>query len=233
MRLSTTKRGFTLVELLAVIAIVSFLAAIIIPLLGSVRKTARTSQCAGNLRQLHTAAATYAAENRGLYVPNQAVDAAGISRNWYDDEAFQRKLGEVSTGVVGATALTLRCPSAGDAIPSKWGGYGINNEGNTGNAAWSPGATATPRRRAFYLNRVPDPAKTMAFADSLDWQLYRAGIDKYTFADPGDETPAAQAVAFRHAGAANVVFLDGHLERLDREQFKQRPAIWILLPTSS
>ncbi len=56
--------GFTLVELLTVVAIIGVLAGILIPVLGSVRKTARISASLSNLRQLGTAVQIFVAENK-------------------------------------------------------------------------------------------------------------------------------------------------------------------------
>lgn len=54
------RNGFTLVELLTVIAIVGLLAAIVVPTVGSLRENARNTQCLNNLRQLGLATKLYA-----------------------------------------------------------------------------------------------------------------------------------------------------------------------------
>ena len=57
--------GFTLVELLTVIAIVGVLAAVIIPVVGKVRASARASADLANMRQLGKSMLLYAGENKG------------------------------------------------------------------------------------------------------------------------------------------------------------------------
>ena len=57
--------GFTLIELLTVVAIIGVLAAILFPVLGRVRETAKDSRCVENLHQIGLAIQTYAADNKG------------------------------------------------------------------------------------------------------------------------------------------------------------------------
>src|SRR5438045_2843642 len=49
------KSAFTLVELLVVIAVIIILLALLLPAVGSVRSSARTSQCASRLEQIGVA----------------------------------------------------------------------------------------------------------------------------------------------------------------------------------
>jgi len=62
---SNGRRGFTLVELLIVIGIITLLVAILMPALSKARRMARQIQCASNLRNLVNYTFMYGNENRG------------------------------------------------------------------------------------------------------------------------------------------------------------------------
>jgi prepilin-type N-terminal cleavage/methylation domain-containing protein/prepilin-type processing-associated H-X9-DG protein len=58
------RTGFTLIELLVVISIIALLVGILLPALGAARRTAQNSQCLSNVRQMNTAAMSFAADHR-------------------------------------------------------------------------------------------------------------------------------------------------------------------------
>jgi prepilin-type N-terminal cleavage/methylation domain-containing protein len=71
---SNERRGFTLLELLAVIATIAILAAILLPVLNKAKTRAQRTSCQSNLRQLAYACQMYAADNNGSLVESYPID---------------------------------------------------------------------------------------------------------------------------------------------------------------
>ncbi len=73
------RRAFTLVELLIVMAIITTLAALLLPAVLRAREASRSTQCISNLRQLYFGQAQFLDANRA-YVPYRWEDANHVNR---------------------------------------------------------------------------------------------------------------------------------------------------------
>ncbi len=104
---SLRKSGFTLVEIMIVVAIIGLLAAIAIPNFVRARTTAQMNACINNLRQIDGAKQQWALENKvGQTATPQASD-------------IQPYLGRGTTGTL------PKCPA--DSSQSFASSYSINN----------------------------------------------------------------------------------------------------------
>jgi prepilin-type N-terminal cleavage/methylation domain-containing protein/prepilin-type processing-associated H-X9-DG protein len=83
------RRGFTLAELMVVIAIVALLVAMLTPLLSSVYAVARQSLCANNLRNIRVAVATLAARDKIARTGALAVDGWRSQLSAYDANSLE------------------------------------------------------------------------------------------------------------------------------------------------
>lgn len=94
-------RGYTLVELLVVVAIVLILIALLLPSLSGARTQAQTLRCANHLRQNGNALLIYAARNAGRLPAYRGGGA------WLWDLPYDTRDAIVNSG---ATRETMYCP---------------------------------------------------------------------------------------------------------------------------
>lgn len=213
-------RAFALIELLTVIAIVGILAAILIPVAGRVRQSARSAHCIKNLQGLGTAFQLYAADNRGLY-PALRFRDDGVAPtlknpsgdNWQTElSAYQSRAVNDLNKLHAATDSYVFCPQfiASYESDSRWkstistsAGYGMNPNLATGVNIWD---------RRFLATRIPRPSRAILVGDSgsyhlsatTAWQPDPNVLGGYVSGDP-----------VRHSGKANYLFADGHVAVLD------------------
>ena len=114
----TTKnrRGFSLVELLAVVLVLAVLAAVAIPLYTSQRKSAAGRSCKANITAIAAACSGYALRNNAY--PAALASLVGAAEGM--TEIPKCPLGQSYTYSVAAGVATLTCPN--DAAHAGYGG---------------------------------------------------------------------------------------------------------------
>ncbi|MGC8541514.1 MAG: prepilin-type N-terminal cleavage/methylation domain-containing protein [Phycisphaerae bacterium] len=110
--------GFTLVELLTVIAVIAILIALLLPALNQARLLANRIVCASNLRSIGQANTLYASQNNGLYPPifigNWPHGGLGYNYNYYQPWGLGLLY---ATGILPNPAVYY-CPASGVFNPA-------------------------------------------------------------------------------------------------------------------
>jgi len=222
-----SRTGFTLVELLVVISLVTLLVALLLPVLGQARESARRVACASNVHQVGDALLAYALDHNWWF-PNH--DDWGRSNTLYggtrghsaeppvnynhaantygaDRRPVNPYIG-VPLNADPETDLPLhRCPSD-EGMPDV-----INSVSFT--AYWLFGssynynyyAPVAPRPATLSVTRAPNvvnPAFTVLVGDAVIWNYWPGGGGERGQRWHDDQKPTA-----------NIVFVDGHAAYLD------------------
>lgn len=194
--------GFTLVELLVVVAIVALLVAILLPALAGAREAAKAVQCLSNLRTAGQAVVMYQNDNDGHFpVSSHTTGSLADESSWI-----------VSLEEHGVTEPMRKCP-VDPARAERVSSYVTNDhfEPLVPGIDYNPftGRTLPGGRRIAYTRvfHVPAPSETVYAAEAAGEgavdHLHSIG---WTSAA---EIPAWIAVE-RHRGGANYLFADGH-----------------------
>ena len=222
--------GFTLVEVLVVIAIIGILAALLMPTLSLAKARARRIECGNHVRQLGIGLHEFVSDTHTypLYIDSVGGNGAQTEKFVFWNDEVDQQLGGRPKSIVGYWCRGVwLCPSVPtkDVVPA--GSYGYNSSG-LGNKVDSLGLGGTygfaHTAGGTYVVKPPvnasalvNPSDMMAIGDGFhgdgaqivcgDSLLWRH--DYNAFYGRSANTAAANA---RHQGKANVVFCDGHVE---------------------
>jgi len=244
-------RGFTLVELLTVIAIIAVLAAIIFPAFSTARGKARQVSCVSNLKQIGLGFQMYAQDYDGYLPYARDASDAFVPEIWtFAPKACQDRLATMPMlhGVPLTLAATQTVPSlyltgvldpylknkeiwrcAGDTGFD----YLDNNDSCGGPCPMDARPTMYEKYGASYLWRT-----ALALADkpvdSLEWRTWdgkTVGPSGINLLFDGNGSWHGSPLSFGKSSLRYVtLFVDGHAKLLTNQQYQEAWATLLLDP---
>lgn len=222
-------RGFTLIELMVVISIISLLIAILLPALSAARNTARTTLCASQLRQIQIGLINYASDGDGrLPYSKFGLANAGNPGTWH----WAGKL--VEEGYI-TDKRSFWCASRDEGWTSQILNVNTNIAQNvrwayTGYSAnhWGamPRSQYEPTNKPVHLDDARIPGSSLlVLTEGFAPSHLSTGRDGFYIIEPGS---TGQAL-FSHQTVTNTTFLDGHGQSLrtkDDLGFDPETGLW-------
>lgn len=188
--------GFTLLELLVVVAIIGILAALIFPAFSRARESGRAISCAAHLKQIGLGLMQYESDNDGYY------PTAGATVLWDEiDPATGRGPWMQQIDPYVKSRQIYKCPSDSHSDYS----YFLSAR-----AAYLDKGQFAP----VFATRIAFPDKFVLGGDTGDFLTEDADKDDYTqncVGGPDNGTPAMKWQ--QHNGRQNILFADGHVKR--------------------
>lgn len=188
-------KGFTLVELLVVIAVIAILAALLLPVLNASKQRAFTSQCISNARQIGVGMIQYADDSKGLLPESGGT----ILWNQTDPETLNYSWMQQIFSYTKNTNV-YHCPS------DLQGRFSYFNGVRAAFIVANDFASVDTKQVRF-------PAAQVMAGDTL-WTLAEiadADKDDYSLNCVGGPTNGTPWVGWqRHHNGQNVLFIDGH-----------------------
>jgi prepilin-type N-terminal cleavage/methylation domain-containing protein/prepilin-type processing-associated H-X9-DG protein len=200
-RMSFTRKGFTLTELLMVIAIIAILMSMLLPALKRVKMLGMETLCRSNLRQLSFAMNNYAFDYDGW------ATYSIWGSNYLYGPTVQSRWGYTLCPYIGYPVGTSQDPPAPVSIcPSgRRDGTGDRTESNgTPNFSYAfnyclcRGNTLTSNRGEKITN-VREPSRRLYCADAIICGAVTLSNNN--------------SFSRRHGGSDNIIFVDGHTEK--------------------
>jgi len=208
--------GFSVIELLIAITIISVLMAFVFPVLQHARERGRQIQCLNNMRQIGVALRLYQNDHKGKY-PQGAVDATHNWQNALADPAlggFYMPAGMLGTDGSGKPKFktSLLCPTMvkrSDFLAyGEYWGYSLNMPRvdisyNAGGAPWN-----MIQYQGSDLDEIyPESSQAAVLTDGNFNQFWDGDWDAFT-----STAWYIWAVIPIHNDGVNVLFLDGHVD---------------------
>jgi prepilin-type N-terminal cleavage/methylation domain-containing protein len=198
MNTRAVRRGFSLIELLVTISIIAIVAALLLPVLGRAKETARRTCCASNLRQVNVAIRLYADDwNDSLPVlpePNPYPNGVG---------AYYKQLVKGYVGLRGPASLQEKvfiCPS--DPTFYKQIGHAFTSYAFNG---YEVSEGAIPRITGQRLSAIQQPGKAVLAGEVAAF----AGGSWHPLVKP-NSAAAKAVISFADAHVAFVrIYWDG------------------------
>jgi len=221
------KSGFTLIEMLVVIAIIALLTSILVPTVSRTLDRARRTQSTSNLRQIGQAFHLYVSEpsNRNQEFPaTVASDGGPHGTPWFFKIApyLQREAGNA-----GDLDRVFRCPVWARiyqrSAQSDWNqlGYGKNFKlfGSPTQPGWNEQTLSTRHR----LSEITNPSSTVLVADerTWNWHVHSGNIDSLFENGRYFDKSLGRQRGYRHRIGANYLFVDGRVSFMRPEQVRE------------
>jgi prepilin-type processing-associated H-X9-DG protein/prepilin-type N-terminal cleavage/methylation domain-containing protein len=207
--------AFTLVELLVVIAVISILAALLLPALTRSKNSAHRTKCVSNLRQLGLVGQMYWDDNRGSAFRFRGAYTNGGDLFWFgwlergaeqtrDFDPKQAALSPYLSGRGVEVCPSLNYASAVFKYKAKGASYGYGY-----NLHLSAALNAAP----INIGRIQRPNEIVFLADAAQVNTFQppASADNPMLEEFYYVNTSEATAHFRHQESANAVFCDGHV----------------------
>jgi prepilin-type N-terminal cleavage/methylation domain-containing protein/prepilin-type processing-associated H-X9-DG protein len=204
------RAGFTLVELLVVIGIITVLVAMLLPALNRARRAAQEVQCASNLRQIGIAMLQYEVEWH-RFPARDNTGNGNIRPSWVLEMLFYR-YAKTEQLYVCPTNIANHPPQPPQAawivpadVPAEFWGYVVNASRQSYGFNFRA-IGHNPKGRRTKLSDFRRSSEIIMFADSQE--IGEKPSNNYVIGCP----PYGERVGTRHRGGCNMVFMDGHAQ---------------------
>jgi general secretion pathway protein G len=214
-----TRRGFTLIEMLVVIAIIALLASIMIPAVSKALERTKSINCASNLRQVGIAITGYALDNNS-FLPPAGTWGGETVPVWYN--TISPYLGEEVDDIrdQNIAAISRGCPSwqgrkdLNERARLTKPGFGMNLHPRAGSRLNPTPNSSGPVLNAFRkiaLDELGNSSRTILVGDSTDWHLSLSGgnwVNGTWWTDENVPGGYYSGHPDRHRGSANYLMAD-------------------------